>query len=118
VEEVEEGTNLAAVNSKYVDLLAHPGLIKPQEAELAAKNDIYIEITSRVGHSLCNGLVIRTGSEKGVRFLINSDAHTHNDLFKGDFKKEVASGAGLTDKEYDNIIKVNQNEFLKKIGYL
>lgn len=118
VEEVEEGTNLEAVNSKYVDLLAHPGLITPEEAELAAKNDIYVEITARVGHSLCNGLVVKTGREAGVKFLINSDSHSHNDLYKGDFKKEVAMGSGLTEQEYEKIIEVNQPEFLEKIGYM
>ena len=107
----------AAVNSKYVDLLAHPGIITPEEAGLAVKNGIYIEITSRVGHCLCNGLVVKTGREAGVKLLINSDAHSHNDLYKGDFKKEVALASGLTAQEYDAIINVNQQEFLKRIGY-
>ena len=44
VEEVEEGTNLAAVRSEYVDMLAHPGIMTSEEAVLAVKNDIYIEI--------------------------------------------------------------------------
>jgi histidinol phosphatase-like PHP family hydrolase len=117
VEEVEEGTNLEAVNCKYVDLLAHPGLLTQKEAELAAKNDIYIEITSRTGHSLCNGKVVKVGREAGVSFLINSDSHSHSDLYKGDFQKEVALGSGLSQKEYEEIIKVNQQNFLKKIGY-
>jgi histidinol phosphatase-like PHP family hydrolase len=118
VEEVEEGTNLAAVSSKYVDLLAHPGLFAKKEAELAAKNDIYVEITSRVGHSLCNGRVVQVGREAGVRFLLNSDSHTHNDLYKGDFQKEIALGSGLSGREYEEIIKANQKNFLKKIGYI
>ena len=117
VEEVEEGTNMAAVSSKYVDLLAHPGLLTPEEARLAVKNDIYIEITSRTGHSLCNGRVVKVGRDAGVKFLINSDSHSHKDLYRGDFKKEVALGSGLTEKEYDEIIDVNQEGFLKKIGY-
>jgi len=117
VEEVEEGTNIEAVNCEYVDLLAHPGLLTLEEAELAAKNDIYVEITSRVGHSLCNGRVAKAGREAGVSFLVNSDAHSHNDLYKGDFQKEVALGSGLNEKEYEEIIKVNLKKFLKKIGY-
>ena len=40
-EPVTPGTNLAAVKSKYVDILGHPGLITKEEAELALKNDIY-----------------------------------------------------------------------------
>ena len=117
VEEVEKGTNMAAVNSKYVDLLAHPGLITLKEARLAAENDIYIEITSRNGHSLCNGRVVKKGREAGVRFLINSDSHSHNDLYRRDFKKEVALGSGLSSQEYEKIINEDQKKFLKKIGY-
>ena len=117
VEEVEEGTNIAAVSSKHVDLLAHPGLITLRQARLAVENDIYIEITSRNGHSLCNGRVIEIGREAGVKFLVNSDSHNHHDLYRGDFKKEVALGSGLSEQEYDEVINVNQEEFLKKIGY-
>ncbi len=117
VEEVEKGTNMAAVSSRYVDLLAHPGLITPREAKLAADNDIYIEITSRIGHSLSNGRVAKIGREAGVKFLINSDSHSHEDLYRGDFQREVAMGSGLSEEEYNIIISSNQKEFLKKIGY-
>jgi len=117
VEEVEEGTNLAAVRSEYVDMLAHPGIMTSEEAGLAAKNDIYIEITSRVGHSLTNGRVVEIGRKAGVKFLINSDSHSYPDLYRGDFQKEVALGSGLSSEEYDRIIDHNQKEFLKKIGY-
>ncbi len=117
VEEVEEGTNLAALRSEYVDLLAHPGIMTSEEASLAAKNDIFIEITSRIGHSLTNGRVVETGRKAGVKFLINSDAHGFSDLYRGDFQREVALGSGLSSEEYDRITDYNQKEFLKKIGY-
>ena len=116
-EEVEEGTNLAAVKSEYVDMLAHPGLITSEEAMLAANNDIYIEITKRVGHSLTNGRVVEVGRKAGVKFLLNSDSHNYPDLYRGDFQKEVALGSGLSIEEYNRIIDYNQKEFLKKIGY-
>ncbi len=116
-EEVEEGTNLAALRSEYVDMLAHPGIITSEEAELAVKNDIYIEITKRIGHSLTNGRVVEVGRKAGVKFLINSDSHNYADLYRGDFQKEVALGSGLSIEEYDRIINYNQKEFLKKIGY-
>jgi putative hydrolase len=100
-----------------VDLLAHPGLLKPEEAELAAENGIFLEITSRAGHSLCNGRVARVGREAGARFLVNSDSHSHNDLYRGEFQRQVALGSGLSQKEYEEIIRVNQKKFLEKIGY-
>lgn len=117
VEEVEEGTNLAAVKSEYVDLLAHPGIMTSEEAKLAAKNDVYIEITKRVGHSLTNGRVVEEGRKAGVKFLLNSDSHSYPDLYQGDSQKEVALGSGLSIEEYNRIIDFNQKEFLKKIGY-
>ena len=117
VEEVEEGTNLAAVKSEYVDMLAHPGIMTSEEAMLAVKNDIYIEITKRVGHSLTNGRVVEIGRKAGVKFLLNSDSHNYTDLYRGDSQKEVALGSGLSIEEYNRIIDYNQKEFLKKIGY-
>ena len=117
VEEVEEGTNLAAVKSEYVDMLAHPGIMTSEEAMLAVKNDIYIEITKRVGHSLTNGRVVDIGRKAGVKFLLNSDSHNYTDLYRGDSQKEVALGSGLSIEEYNRIIDYNQKEFLKKIGY-
>ena len=117
VEKVEAGTNLEAVSSKYVDLLAHPGIFTPDEANTAAKNNVYIEITSRKGHSLTNGIVAKVGREAGVRFLINSDAHNHNDLFQSDFQSKVGIGSGLESDEVENILSKNSKDFLSKIRY-
>jgi len=117
VEKVEAGTNLEAVSSKYVDLLAHPGIFTPDEANTAVKNDVYIEITSRKGHGLTNGIVAKVGREAGVRFLINSDAHNHSDLFQSDFQSKVGIGSGLGSNEVKNILTKNSKDFLSKIRY-
>ena len=45
-EPVVEGTNLAAVSSRHVDILAHPGLITIEEARIAAGNGVFLEVTS------------------------------------------------------------------------
>jgi len=116
VEKVEPGTNLKAASSKFVDLLAHPGFLTKQEAEIAVENDVYIELTKRNGHSLTNGIVAKTGSSAGVKFLISSDAHSHMDLYSGKMQEKVALAAGLDKKQVDNIINVNNRDFLKKIG--
>src|SRR4030042_672659 len=100
---------------KYVDLLAHPGILKLEEARLAAKNGIFLEISSRARHSLTNGVVVNIGREAGVKFLINSDAHSHHDLFRSGMQERVGLGAGLTKDEIEEICSKNQKEFLKRI---
>jgi len=55
-EPVMPGTNKKALMSD-IDILAHPGLISDDEAELAAEKGIYLEITARKGHSITNGHV-------------------------------------------------------------
>jgi len=42
VEPVEAGTNHEAVSNPDVDILAHPGMIVLDDAELAAKNSVYL----------------------------------------------------------------------------
>jgi len=116
VENVEPGTNLEAVKSKYVDFLAHPGILKLEEAKLAASNGIFIEISSRVGHSLTNGLVTSIGREAGVKFLINSDAHSHSDLFNFGMQEKIGLGSGLGKDEIKEIASKNCMELIKRIG--
>lgn len=116
-ENVESGTDYNALNSDYVDILAHPGLITYEEAKLAAKKGIYLEITKRSGHCLTNGHVVKIGREAGAKFLINSDSHLHKDLYSGDMQIRVAKGAGLAEDEIDEIFKINVEQLLKKVGY-
>lgn len=116
VENVEAKTDYHALCSDYVDILAHPGFITSEEAGLAAKKDIYLEITGKAGHSLTNGHVASTGRQQGARFLINSDAHSHRGLFTGDFQQKVAMGAGLSQEEIAEIFDKNVRQLLKKLN--
>jgi histidinol phosphatase-like PHP family hydrolase len=75
VEPVEPGTNRAALSSPHVDVLAHPGLLDEEEAGMAAERGIFVEVTSRRGHSLANGLVVQRALAAGARLLLDSDAH-------------------------------------------
>lgn len=116
-ENTEPGTDYNAVNSDYVDILAHPGLITSEEAKEAAKRGIYLEITCKAGHCLTNGHVVRTGRQAGAKFLINSDSHLHKDLYCQDMQIKVGKGAGLEEGEIADIIEINSKSLLKKIGY-
>jgi histidinol phosphatase-like PHP family hydrolase len=116
VEQVEAKTDYYALCSDYVDILAHPGLITPEEAALAARKDIFLEITGKAGHSLTNGHVVSIGREQGAKFLVNSDAHSYTNLYTGDDQQKVARGAGLAEDEIKEIFDKNVKQLLKKIG--
>ncbi len=107
VEPVEPGTNHAAVTSSDVDLLAHPGQLSAEDALLAARHEVFVELTARRGHSLCNGHVQAVGRAAGVRFVIDSDSHEPGDLLTVDFAQRVALGSGLPADMLDVVLLEN-----------
>lgn len=117
-EPVLPGTNRAAVESKYVDILGHPGLITKEEAEIALKNDIYLEISARKGHCLGNGHVANIAREVGNKLLVDTDSHAPGDLITFEKSYEVALGAGLNHDEAMKAIVDNPHELLKSKGIL
>lgn len=115
IEPVEKGTNKAALQCPYVDILAHPGLISPEEAELAATTGIFLEISARSGHSLSNGHIVQQSRIAGAKLLLNSDAHDESDLFTIDLARRIARGAGLDEKESDEILINNVQALLTRL---
>jgi len=97
VEPVPEGTNHTAV-SLDIDILAHPGFITIEDAELARDNGICLELTSRNGHNRTNGHVARAASETGADLIVNTDSHTPDDLITDETALRIAMGAGLDEK--------------------
>jgi putative hydrolase len=98
VEPVIPGTNMAALHAP-IDILAHPGLITEEGAALAAERGIFLEITTRRGHSLTNGHVARLARETGAPLIMNTDAHLPEDLVTDEAAWKIAAGAGLTENE-------------------
>jgi histidinol phosphatase-like PHP family hydrolase len=94
VEPVHPGTNRAAIEAG-VDILAHPGLITKEEAELAALKGVHLEISTRKGHSLSNGYVARMAVTAGAKLVIDTDTHEPGDLITSEFAETVLRGAGL-----------------------
>ena len=94
VEPVPPGTNLAAIEGG-ADLLAHPGLLTPHEALLAAQRGVLLELSARKGHALGNGLVARLARQAGARLVINTDSHAPGDLIDHAQARRVGLGAGL-----------------------
>jgi putative hydrolase len=114
VEPVPEGTNKAAILSG-VDILAHPGLISREDVELAVEKGVYLEISSRQGHSLTNGHVARLAKDLGARLVLNSDAHCISDLMTRQSAHRVARGSGLGDDALDELL-ANSRNLVDRIG--
>jgi histidinol phosphatase-like PHP family hydrolase len=112
VEPVAPGTNHASCTCRYVDVLAHPGMLTAEDAARAAKNNIALEVTSRAGHNRTNGYVVKVAREAGCRIVVNSDAHGPHDLLDKRARFMVAKGAGLTEAECRDILSLNIEEFL------
>jgi histidinol phosphatase-like PHP family hydrolase len=93
-EPVPPGTNRAAIEAG-VHILAHPGLITPEEANLAAQKGVLLEVTSRKGHSLTNGHVVRLAQAAGAGLVLNSDTHSPGDIVALDQRFRIVEGAGL-----------------------
>ena len=113
-EPVPKGTNLAAIESSHVDLLAHPGLLTLEEARLASQKGTFIEISGRPGHAFGNGHVVKVAREAKAQLLLNSDAHDPHDLLSKDLALAIAHGAGLNTDEVEQILLNNPTAFLDK----
>jgi len=113
VEPVAPGTNRAAIEAG-VDLLAHPGLITPEETAMAVKAGVFLEITTRKGHSLTNGWVVQRAREAGASLLLDTDTHGPGDILDASERRAVALGAGLNHEEADGIWR-NAQEVLARL---
>ena len=101
-EPVAPGTNRAAIEAG-ADVLAHPGLITFEEAELAARRGVALEVSARRGHCLANGHVVQMARRAGAPLVLNTDAHAPSDLLDLQQALRVARGAGLAPQEVDRL---------------
>lgn len=114
VEPVLAGTNRAAIEAE-VDVLAHPGLLTPEEAALAAQKGVLLEITSRKGHSLANGRVAALARAAGAGLVVNTDSHAPGDLINRAMAEKVALGAGVLPEELPALF-ANAERLLARAG--
>jgi len=97
-EPVLPGTNRAAIEAG-VDILAHPGLLSEEDARLAARKNVLLEISAKAGHSLTNGHVAAVARGTGAKLLFGSDAHTPSQMPTRGEAERICRGAGLTAEE-------------------
>jgi histidinol phosphatase-like PHP family hydrolase len=113
VEPVKPSTNDAALACPEVDILAHPGVLTTEQADQARGAGIYLELTSRQGHCLANGWIARVASESKAELLVNTDAHTPDELLTLEAALNVAKGAGLGERAAKKAVVKNPEEILQ-----
>ena len=110
VEPVKEGTNRAAIEAG-ADVVAHPGLIRPEDVARAARKGVRLEITGRQGHCLTNGYVARLALEKGALLSFGSDGHEPGDYPDRAMAQRILCGAGLTPEQAEEVLRHNARLF-------
>jgi putative hydrolase len=115
VEPVAEGTNRAAIEAG-ADILAHPGLISEDDLLFAKEKGIFLEITSRKGHSLSNGHVAKSAMRHGIPLVIDTDSHSPSDLITRGFAETVLRSAGIDSSQTEKIFGNSVNIVKKAIG--
>jgi histidinol phosphatase-like PHP family hydrolase len=113
VEPVAQNTNKFALLAD-IDILAHPGLITDEDTKLAAKRGVFLEITSRPGHSQTNQHVVKQAKKFNARLILNNDSHTPEDIISIDKLNQAGLDAGLTQNEINDIYKYTQDLIIKR----
>ena len=113
VEPVRAGTNRAALLSD-INILAHPGNISAADALLAKEKGIFLEITTRRGHSQGNSHIVEIARKIGANLVIDNDSHKPEDILSIDELKNAALSAGLSEDEINQIYAI-EKAFLEKM---
>jgi len=112
VEPIASGTNKSALEAN-IDILAHPGLITDDDTKLAAKKGIFLEVTSRHGHSETNTHVINQARKFGAKLILNNDSHKCEDIISPKELNQTGLDCGLTQEEIKKIYK-DTEDFLRR----
>lgn len=95
-----------AIKKNKIDIISHPGLkadVDTKELAIAAKKyGTCLEINA--GHGYMTVDYVKIAKKEGVKFCIDSDAHTHERV--GDFKRgiDIAKKAGLKNTDILNAL--------------
>jgi putative hydrolase len=116
-EPVAPGTNRAAVSNPEVDILAHPGFLTEEEADLARQNGVFVELSGRRTHMVANGHVARISARAKATMIVDSDAHEPKELLTQEQAVRVARGSGLGPDAVEGAAGRAQEELLKRLGF-
>ena len=113
VEPVAKNTNHFALLAD-IDILAHPGLITDEDTQLAKQRGIFLEITSRRGHSQTNEHVIKQAKKFGAKLILNNDSHAPADIISPADLTKLGLDLGLSQNEMDKIYQDVEELLIKK----
>jgi len=117
VEPVFKGTNRKALECG-VDILAHPGILSEEEAIIACEKNVKIEVSARKGHSLSNGHIVKLWYKYKFPLILNSDAHSPDDLITDGFAEKILLSAGVEKKDIEKIFSTSRKLAMECIGRL
>ena len=112
-EPVIPGTNRRAIEAGCT-ILAHPGRITKEDARLAAKRGVYLEITAKKSHSATNRHVFLLAKSVGAKLVLNTDAHGEDDLLTPQKARRILKGIGVDASGIKAILK-NSKDLVKRI---
>ena len=112
-EPVLRGTNSAAVRSRYVDILAHPGRLTLEDARRAADSNKYAELTAKPGHNETNSHVAAIAAEAGASMLVNTDLHSPADFITQERAYAISVESGLTNDLAITTVRDNPRDILE-----
>ncbi len=115
-EPVAPGTNRASAENPEIDVLAHPGFITVEEAQIAKDNGVILEVSGRAGHNITNGHVVSVARAVGAKMIVNSDTHAPENLMDEAAARTVALGAGMTKEEAERALRVTPYEAIRHIA--
>ena len=108
VEPVIKGTNKAAILAG-VDILAHPGHITKEDTCLAKKKGVYLEITTRRGHSKTNGHVFKMAQKYGAKLVLDTDSHTPENIITVPERLKFLKTLVKSDKAMREIVRNSED---------
>lgn len=107
IKETNTESMIKAIKKHSIDIITHPGARIPLDTTLiareAAKTGTALEINSHSSYMRAEH--VRAAAKEGVKFVIDSDAHTPEDV--GNLKNGllIAIDAGLSSEQIINAVK-------------
>lgn len=107
IEKINTESMIKAIRKNEIDIITHPGTRIPLNTTLvaieAAKYGTALEINSH--NSFMRAEHVRAAAKEGVKFVINSDAHTPDDVGNLQNGIDIATEAELSSEQIINAVK-------------